>query len=357
MSRIRRVLAVSLLALPVVAPSTGAQRQLPDLPDYRLMMGPTYSWGVQPGAENPDDPPAPSGGWTVTSTPISDGILHLHVRVVPPEVSLPVEAGPAVLYTTVGLGGGVGGDVGFGRLVSVEPTFLPACTGQPCAFEADVSADLRRLPRIAARVRGLREVWAEVGFTLVRTFGEGAWLQEFETGGDFAGTLRDPARWSEPMFGHGLFPAVGAKAWRDDGKPMDLQEALDHLRTIDQSAPPVTTDVRLVTTFVGCDYPDSGDRLGATIRTAAGDLVTIPRAKGRDFIDTTIALPTGTTWRLGWASDEVFADGTRDVAHSAATFEITERPLLVTAAYRCQEESGSSATDATVAEVIVPEPS
>jgi hypothetical protein len=320
------------------------------------MLGPTYQWGLQPGAENPDDPPAPFGGWTVTPTPIRDGILDLHVRIEPPDVSLPVEAGPAVLYTTAGLGGGVAGDVGIGRMVSVEPTFLPACTGEPCAFEADVSVDLRRLPRVAARVRGLREVWAEVGFTLVRTFGDGTWLQEFETGGDFAGTLSEPATWSEPISNTGLFPALGVSAWREDGKPTDVLQALDDLRSLDESVPPVTTDVRLVATFVGCDYPDSGDRLGATIRTTAGDLVTIPRAKGRDFIDATVPLPRGSTWRLGWASDEVFPDGTRNVATSAATFEVADRPLLVTAAYRCKEESGSTATDATVGEVIDPRP-
>jgi len=362
MSLIRRTLVTALVLSLVGAPGTTTGRGLPSLADYPLMVDTAWLWGLSPGAEDPDDPAMPTGTWTITPTPIRDGILELHVRVRPPSVALPVQPGPAILFSTVGLSGGLGGDVGFGRLVSVGPTFLPACTGEPCTFEADVSADLRRLPRLAARVRGLTTVWAALGFTLLRTFGAGTWLQELSSNSTgetvFSGTLRHPLPWNGRTPHVGLFPAAGVTAWREDGKPTHVLEALhdDRLRTLDESVPPTTADVRLVATFVGCDYPDEDARLGASLRTAAGDLVTIPRAKGRDFVDVTVPLPSGTTWRVGWQSVEVHPDGTRDSPPSMAAIAVKDQPLLVTAAYRCRV-SGATPTQVAVAEVIATDPS
>jgi hypothetical protein len=217
-----------------------------------------------------------------------------------------------------------------------------------CVFETTVAVDLRRLPRIASRVRRLEEVWASVGFTLVRTFGGGTWLQVLSSdrpnGTIFSGTLREPAPWTGYANGYGLFPRAGADVWpRDEGKVVDLLGALDALESGDRSSPPTTTDVRLVATFIGCEPMDgdaSRDRIGASIMTAAGDRVAFPRTRARDFVDGSARIPTGTTWRVGWEPD------------LRATFAVGGRPLLVTAAYRCSED-GVKVTDVAVAEVVV----
>ncbi len=350
MSLARRILAVSLVAVLAIAPSTSAQRDLPELPDYPLIIGdPASYWQISPGAENPDAFEL-GASWTVTATPIDGNTIDLRVRVVAPAVTLPVASGPAVLYTAVALGGGFGGDVGYSRLVSVEPTPLPACAGDPCVFETTVSAGFRRLPRIARRVRRLETVWAGVGFTLVRTFGRGSWLQvqgsERPNDTMFSGTLGEPAPWVGNSAASGLFPARGASArWRDGrDRTAEVERLTGAWRDAadDTSTPPTTTDVRLVATFVGCpDSDDDRNGLAASLRTAAGDQVTIRRAKGRDFVDAVVPIPRDTSWRVGWESDPTTA------------FDVAEHPLLVTAVYRCRMDDGPEVTDVAVAEVVM----
>lgn len=355
MSLVRRTLALSVLASLIAAPGAGAQRDLPDLPDYPLIIGdPASYWQVSPGAENPDVFAA-GATWNVVASPIEGDTVDLRVLVVAPAVSLPVAPGPAVLYTAVALGGGFAGDVGYGRLVSVEPTSLPACTGDPCVFETTVSADLRRLPRIARRVPRLKTVWAEVGFTLVRTFARGTWLQVQGSNrlNDtmFSGTLGEPMPWMGSSAALGLFPTQGAAAiWRDGRDRTDDVERLTAAwRNVanDTSIPPSTTDIRLVATFVGCrNVDDDRNGLAAALRTSAGDLITIRRAKGRDFVDATVAVPRDTSWRVGWESDPTTA------------FVVGAHPLLVTAVYRCREHDGPEVTDVAVGEIVAhPSPS
>jgi hypothetical protein len=350
-SRRAAMLASASLAMAVALISPGtmvAARDFPDLPDYKLMLDSTWAWGISPGAENPADLSTPTGTWTVTPSPIADGILDLRVRLETPRVSLPVEAGPAVLYVTVALAGGTRGDVGFGKLVSVEPTFLPPCTGEPCAFEAQVFADLRRLPRMAGHHPRLTTVWAEIDLKLVRTFGDGAWLQELDyirpNGTVFSGTLADPLRSMGATPQIGLFPAAGATAWREDGKRADMLDALhdDRLRSQDSSRAPATTDVRLVATFVDCANSDEDrdrDRMGASMLTADGDRVTFRRARGLDFIDEIVWLPVGSTWQVGWDWGQT------------APFQVGSAPLLVTGTYRCTDD-GVRLEDVAVGEVI-----
>ncbi|MFN8521212.1 MAG: hypothetical protein U0667_17925 [Chloroflexota bacterium] len=352
--------AATLTAATVVAvlgvtmpPAAVAARDLPALPDYKLMIGDAaYLWSLSPGAEKPDAASAPAGTWTVDASPIEDGVVDLHVRAEPPLALLPVEAGPAILVTAVALGGGTGGDVGYERLVRVKSTALPACAGDPCTFEADVSVDLRRLPRLASKVRGLEEAYASIGFTLVRSFGDGTWLQALETnrpnGTFYSGTLSAPEPWVGTTPRLGLFPRAGAGVSLGSGRtPPDLLGALEtaRLEMVDTTSPPDTTDVRLVATFVGCEPRDgdaSLDRIPAQIQTSAGDRVLFRRQKGRDFVDATVPLPVGTTWRVGWESDP------------ATTFDVADRPLLVTAVIRCPRDDAPKVTDVMVAEVVTP---
>jgi hypothetical protein len=225
---------------------------------------------------------------------------------------------------------------------------MPPCQGDPCVFETDVSVDLRRLPRMAARVPRLTSASAELGFTVLRTFGGGTWLQELQTlrpnGTIFSGTLDHPTPWSGLTPRLGLFPADGATFRRDDRPVPDLQDELhdERLLVMGDSAPPVTTDVRVVATFPGCGRVDSDDLPGASIRTAAGDLVTISRSRGRDFVDATVPLPIGTTWNVGRNTDDP----------PAGTFEVSDRPLLVTMSYRCPADDGFRATKVAIAEIV-----
>lgn len=175
------VAVIALLAMLLVPAAAIAGGPLPPLADWRLDFGDLAASGVSDrhAGDLPDGAAGPraTGTWTISDLRFRGGILRLHVQLEPPTWALPVDAGPAVLFTTLDLGGGLGGDVGYQRVVSVQHHGLPACDPAACVFGADVSVDVRRLPRMARRVPGFESPRVAVAFTLVRSFAGGTWLQ------------------------------------------------------------------------------------------------------------------------------------------------------------------------------------
>jgi hypothetical protein len=337
---------IAVAAILATASPASARGPLPGLADYGLVFGDnaTSLWGAGDQPDGGSDP-AMLGAWTVTDVRYADKAADLHVRVDPPAWSLPVEAGPAVLFTTLSLMGGVGGDVGYQRVVSIGSTPLPACSSDPCVFETDVHVDLSRLPRIARQVDGFVSPSAAIGFTLVRTFAGGTWLQFLE-GFDRSETrvrrtLQDPGTWegrAEPM---GLYPASTA-----DGPPDEpglrrfdygaiVEQAREELG--DTTVPAPSTPVRFIADFAGCSGP-----VAATLQTVAGDRVIIDAAGTPPRLDTTVDLPVGTTWRVGQAPD------------GAVSFDVGPKDLLVAARYPCAEGGSGTVTDVAVAEIVEP---
>ena len=343
-----RILPLMVLAaiIATAAPASARDPLLP-LADYGLVFGDnaTGLWGGQHGDQRDGGTdPVTLGSWTATDVRYADRAVDLHVRVEPPAWSLPVEAGPAVLFTTLSLMGGLGGDVGYQRVVSVGSTPLPPCSSDPCAFETDVHIDLAKLPRIARRVDGFESPSAAIGFTLVRTFAGGTWLQFLE-GYDALGaqyelrSLRDPGAWdgrAEPM---GLFPSSTADGPSDEPglRGFDYAAIVEQARQElgDTTNPTPSTPVRYIADFTGCS-----DSLAATLQTAAGDRVIVDATGSPPHVDATVDLPIGTAWRVGHRAD------------GATVFDVGSKELLVAARYACAEGDGLAVADVTIAEVV-----
>ncbi len=84
--------------------------------------------------------------------------------------------------------------------------------------------------------------------------------------------------------------------------------------------------------------------MAAALRTVAGDRVDHQCDRLAARVDTTVELPIGTTWRVGY--DPV----------GAAEFEVGPKSLLIVARYACFEGKGLTVTDVAVAEVVMSAP-
>lgn len=350
--RSRALIAVGMsvaLALQATA-GTAASTSSPPLRDYSLVFGEMAQlWSSGAGTGLPDDwfdVAAPTTSMWVVSEPllVEGRYLDLHVTVTPPDPTLlpPASAGPAVLFTSLGLLGGFGGDVGFERLVSVQHTDLPTC-GEPCQYETDVRVDLRRLPHVARSVPRLHASTAAIGLSLVRSFGGGTWFQEVPAGDlaeheGWSGTLGSPEPWTGPALPQGLFPrsALSRRLVGDEG-PRTLG-ILDAARATfgDDSQPVTTVSIRVIAMFDGCDEPVTTD-----LRSPAGDAIGLARERRRDVLDAQADVPPGSTWRLDW-------NQSLDPLHD---FTVGTGPLLVVATLRCDPELGRVVRDMMTADV------
>jgi hypothetical protein len=348
------VLAIAATLLGLVPAQAAKPREVP-LADYSIAFGeiadlwwPSSGTGF-PSGWSPDlgSTMPPPGTWSVSDIRfVDDRYVDLHVVVEPPAPSLvdATNAGPAVLFTTLGLYGGFGGDVGFQRFVSIQHVGLPACVGDPCRFESDVRVDVHRLPRIARSVPRLRASTAIIGFVLLRTFAGGTWLQRVVAGDvvdrpGWSGTLSRPEDWVGQAPPMGLFPRAGARdtAQGPGGGRVGYLGIVDAVRDAmgDTSVPVSSTDVRVIATFTGCD-----EAVTATLHSDDGDDVLPAPARRQDQFDATVSLPVGSTWWVRWADDP------------SPAFTVTDQPLLVAASLACDELVGRTVTDTTVAEVV-----
>ncbi len=348
------VLIVCVMAQLLPAASVSAKVPVEPLARWDLVIGeagqawyPPYSSALPDGWQRSDAPPgspgAPADGtWTVGDIRFVDGrYLDLHVTVTPPTPAMALEAGPATLFTSIGIWGGFGGDVGYQRLVSVGHTALPTC-GDPCRFQADVRLDLHRLPNVIRR-DGANGGKVGVGLTLVRTFAGGTWLQTID-GYDRSedaistGTVGHPEPWAGRALPVGLYAAATAAPVADGpfDEPLDylaIVEA-DRTSTGDASVPVASTPVRVIATFTGCKEP-----VTASLDTAEGDIVSLAPERSRDYLDSTVELPVGTSWRASWAREP------------STPIPVGDSPLLVAASLRCSDRDGRTVDGLTVAEV------
>ncbi|GEM_PF-4673193 len=312
----------------VVPAGARAPAALPRLADYSLRVG--CCAGIPDDhAGEPADTPGTPGSWSVTDVRYADRTLTFHARFVPPAWSLPVDAGPAVLFWGLALSGGRG-EIGYQQQVSRGSLPIPACLAKPCVFEAEISLDLDPLPTIAKGVRGFGDPAASVGLGLVRTFAGGTWLQLLEAQGDGPQqTLRQPGDWSGHLDPVGLFPVATAGI-------RDAAAAIEAARRAagDATQPVVGTPVRFIAGPIDCP---SNDARG--LETADGDRVIFDAATQDGPIDTTVDLPVGTTWRVGHA------------AAGGMTFAVGSIPLIVVVSYECTDR-GPLPVAVQVAEVV-----
>jgi len=362
----RHTAAIWLVVVPMLfSGAAGAAKGPPPMPidGWRIRFGDdAQTWyrptegtlpdGWQRDTALPGTPGAlDDGTWSVTDIRTTDDrLVDFHVSIQPPIPTLGLEAGPAMLFTSLGILGGFGGDVGYERLVSVKHVGLPPCTGDPCRFAADVRLDIHRLPGIMRR-DGATGGSVLIGLTLVRSFAGGTWLQALDAysmdeNESPNGTVGAPESWVGRAFPSGLYPVATAgrnpdrspSRWRGDYLA-DIETYRTTAGDVTQPAP--STPVRVIATF-DCD----DDTVTANLSTAAGDFVLLAPGVRSRRLDTTVQLPIGTTWRVGPTSEP------------GSGFTVTDTPLLIVAALGCGNDEGLQITELTVAAVIdLPTPS
>lgn len=214
---------------------------------------------------------APGGEWRVTAGAFDDGSLTLQVEVEAPEISIPLEPGPAVLLGTLVLRGGrgeVGSEVAVRR---VTASVLPACADSTaCTYAGSITLPTELVPRLAARHPGRGWYLLSIDLTLVRTFAQGTWLQVLpladEDHDPSGGSVGTPTPYSGRFLADGAFPVAQRIPW----EPAD-QAVLARVERLRRSVPdassqPVTAPLRVDVTADAC----AG---GWTIASPTGDTI------------------------------------------------------------------------------------
>ncbi len=326
--------------------------QLPDLP---LAIGNSgdLGWYVRSGeALWHRDPDA----WSVTDARAEpDGSLLFHVSVTTSNRGVVLEPGPAVLLVGLSLQGGLGGDVGYGRLVQRRAFDAGACVESPCTFEADVELDATRIQEAIEALPHVDANGVEVSLGLIRTYGQGEWLQELQLlvpeqrrlADRRDGTLTDPEGTSGEVLAYGIFPAADIVAARDGRNPaFDLASIVEASRTRQQDTSAETPMVRveLVLDAVDCRAWEP-----IAIVDDAG-VQAFDRAIGAiDPVHEIIELPAGGSWRLGLRIP--YPDSSRDGGVTAGSFTTSRSDLRVSATFDCREPSALAASGFEVEEI------
>lgn len=283
----------------------------------------------------------------------SDGHLRFTLRVTPAPVHLPVRSGPAVLFVGVGFSGG--GSVGYEEVVRVTRETAPACRRDPCTYRFKVDADLSALPAAAAAAPLVGpEAQAEIGVTLVRTFGDGTWMQVLDT---FDGRRAlSPGRTSSGRIASmGLVPVRAVEGWsrQQYGSTIDLARRIARAtRDLpDPSRALPTVRVRLAVDAPGC-WPylrlAIHDDQGA--RPLDADLLEL------DPASTVVDVPDGLPWTVSlWEGGIFDGNDTGGVSAQAGSFTTAGENLEVTAHYVC-DGAGTYTGSLTVAPASDPLP-
>lgn len=297
------------------------------------------------------------GTWRLEAGRIEAGDIRLRLVIEPPARALPVQSGPAVLFGGLSLFGDAGGDMATGEQVdALASVVLPPCDDAGCRYVAEIAiptADL--LPAIRRLEEHGSLMWASANLTLVRTFGEGTWLQvlPFYTGGEggpldgAAGRLGAIEPVDGTLFPFGLFPATEATPVPGErfvsGMELDYRAVVEGLRaqSDDPTRPPPVAPVRL---RVGIRQPCENaavltmhDDGGAWIFTAvAADGVPLTT------VDETIELPVGIPWRLtlhdGGGID--FDQGRQGWGIRLGPIASDGTPMVVDATFNCARVDG-----------------
>jgi hypothetical protein len=346
MSRAAPRLLLAIVAATTLASSADGAVRLADIP-FGVAMN-----GLFDEARN-DGRQGEPGSWELLGGRLGAEAVELTVRIQPPGVGLPVQAGPAVLFGGLFLSGDAGGDMATGQWVDsfVAETLAP-CPGDPCRFAARISLPVHDLAaaikRLATHGR-LLSVSAEL--TLVRSFGGGTWSQvlPFAFGGAGAleadaGRLGSIGSATGPLFPYGLFPS--GQATRLAAEPDLIPAGFDYGADVerrrrdagDASKPLPTTHGQL---HVRINPPCEGSWV-LSMHDEAGDRIFDAPLDGTRVIDEQLPLPTGVSWWLtlhdGGGID--FDQGRRGSGVRIGPVGTTETPIAVDAAFDCAVPRG-----------------
>ncbi len=349
----RAALAAALTIPLLAAGAPGAASDHPPLSEWPI----TIDSGPVDIRDNDGRGWQEPGRWSARDIQrTSDGHLRFTLSVTPAPVHLPVRSGPAVLFVGISLQGGMG-DVGYERTVRVTRQSAPTCRRDPCTYRFRVDADLSDLPAIAAAASIDPSVQAAVGFTLVRTFGDGTWLQVMQ---HFQVRPSRAVRPGRPLSGRiatmGLVPVRDADGWttQQDGAAIDLarQVARATRGLTDPSRPLRTVRVRLAVDAPGCwPYLRLAIHDDQAARPFDANLLEL------DPAGTVVDVPDGLPWTVSlWQGGVFDGNETGGVSVQAGTFTTAGKDLEVTAHYACGGEPGSYAGSLTVTPAHEPLP-
>ena len=286
------------------------------------------------------------GKWRVTGGGLGrDDRLTLEVEVRPPEVSVPLEPGPAVLFGTPSLGGDAGGDMYAGaRVPRLIARVLPACPDPAdCVYRGSMTLPTHLLPDLAVRTRAERWNAAVIGLTLVRTFAQGTWLQVLplydEQRDEPDGRVGRPRHISSRMLALGASPVGPRELWSRRDRP--VLDRIERLRRSieDPSALPETEPLLVDIETAPCTP-------GWTIATATGDVLVDVTEPGPS-VPVKVEAPVGAEWTVSVPSIDR-AQGTGDAPRTYGPFS-SDEPGLVSGQvagdpYECQGVEPGSVT-------------
>lgn len=293
------LVAVASGTLPTVV-TAGPPLDLADLTIKYLSDGPRLGTGYSVSD--------PRGTWTILGGTLGrDDRMTLDVEIRPPAPSVPLDAGPAILFGMISLAGDAGGDVGVNvhvRRVVVQ--VLPPCDPTDCVHRIAVTLPTHLLVRMAREAEARYWVSIEVSLSLVRTFAQGTWVQHlalYDEQREFGenGTIAQPASFTSSLAGGGATPVDLVRAREPRSRAsLDLVERL-RTGTDDPSRLPVTVPLLV-------DIVASGCTPGYSIVTATGDTLLDRRALGASG-PVRLETPGGTEWTvvvpsLWWGSSD-----------------------------------------------------
>ncbi len=296
-----------------------------------------------------------SGGewWVERANLRPDGRLTLHLAIDPIETTVPLDPGPAVLFASAHLSGD-GGSVGLGARVGkpVHVTTRPCRGSQRCEMRANVVLPTHRLESAAAGVRH-PATWHALGvnLTLVRTFGQGTWVQVLPLEGrgltGRVGTVSDPGTFKAHTRYFGAFPLEQGERWLANlPREVRYEPVLRITERIrqkgDESQIPESVPFQLDV--------DAGDCLGWSLMNATGDIAfdETERLFGREV--RTVDVPVGSEWYVRSPSLENL-DMPSETVHSFGPFSADSDGLRIEGSWRCGEVSGDVTTSALAAQV------
>ncbi len=327
----------------------------PDLPlaveDIPLAIGESglFGGGDRPGRGE-------TGAWRIAGGRIEGASLVLPVVIEPADVTLPVEAGPAVLFAAMQLYGG-SGDVGFTEPIDILVTVgLPRCDPAPgCRFTTDLVLPLDEVEPALRRLEAKTDeiLWLEIDATLVRTFAGGTWLQTLSLLGEVReGRLGEPVPVDGPLEANGLFPSRLAQV--EPAGEGWFSEAVDWGALVEGQRTAVGDPTRPVPSIPGTFEAELDPRcdhgVGISMHTDAGDTVVDERVlrEGQRTVTADLALPVGTTWRVTLHDTGGIDYAGRDGwGVTVGTIRATGEPLDVRVVFDCPAKRGTLTVNGT----------
>jgi hypothetical protein len=297
------------------------------------------------------------GVWRITGGALDRQELALRMEIEPPEYSLRIGSGPAVVFAGLTIDGGYGGDMGASQRVDTMGTaVLPACDDSGCVLIGEVRIPLDRLDDAMdafTRVGTPVGLWLTVELTVVRTFGAGTWLQVLEfLGRTGIGTLGNPGSGRGDVWATVLFPSsisgtlgsevppelAGERYWPfveelrralfDDSKPLGMAPAFLHAELDPRCA--------------------EGHAL-LSAHSLGGDIVWSTDAYRVGELHDGFAVPVGVTHALTLHSQEGVVAG---AIATGGAFVSSGTPVLVDARIDCPEDPGARRILATSSALV-----